>query len=168
MDSSTPSRMARMLRIVFAIGLVSLAIATIAIGLTRERSRANEAMSAPATDADATENEGVIRVYYFHGDTRCKTCLAIEKRTSEIVHRVFADEIASGWLRFESINYDKPADRHFREEYRLAFSTVIVQGSDPQREWENLSDVWTRIHQDEPALEEYLTRHILRMIESTE
>lgn len=165
MDSQIPSGMARKFRFTLALGLVAIAIATVAIGLMRERSRAEEAASEPVPDA--TQDDGVIRVYYFHGDVRCKTCLAIEARTSEIVSRVFADEIASGWLRFERVNYDEPANRHFREEYRLAFSTVVVQGAGEDRKWENLAEVWTLIHQDEPALEEYLTRHILRMIDPT-
>jgi hypothetical protein len=34
--------------------------------------------------------------YYFHGETRCETCLAIEAGTERLVRDQFAPEIAAG------------------------------------------------------------------------
>lgn len=163
MVHTTPSAVTRVLRVVVTVGLVAVAIGTVAIGLMREGSRASEAAASSA--AAVPRDEGTVIVYYFHGDTRCETCLAIEAKTSEIVNRVFAEEISSGWLRFESVNYDEPANRHFREEYELAYGSVVVQGASSQGSWKNLADVWTLIHQDGTDFEDYLTRHILSLMD---
>jgi|GEM_PF-1684910 len=142
------------------IVLVAVAIGAVAIGVVRENSKSvtDEVVSAPA------EQPQVVTVYYFHGDTRCETCRAIEVATERVVRTWFAEELASGTLRYEAVNYDAPADRHFQDDYELAFGSVVVQGVGEARPWENLADVWSLIHDDRAEFEAYLVEHITPML----
>jgi hypothetical protein len=158
-------------RLALGAAVVFIAVGTLAIGFVRESSRRAEqravqtaaaAASAPAT---APESPGVVTVYYFHGDFRCKTCLAIEAQTTDVVQRLFADEVAAGLLRFEILNFDDPANTAHRDRYDLAYSTVIVQGAADADRWEDLADVWTHITEGEPAFEQYLVEHITAMLD---
>lgn len=154
----------RVLRAVVGAALVSAAIAAVAVGLYREADRARRAETADSRLADPAVSRAVV-VYYFHGDLRCDTCRDIESRTSRLVKANFADEIASDRLRFAVVNFDAPADRHFRDDFDLAFGAVVVQAAGHPDSWENLSDVWTLIHDEPAAFDEYLNRHIRAALE---
>lgn len=145
---------------ILGIVLVAAAIGAVAIGVAREGSKAGSAEVANAS----AEQPRVVTVYYFHGETRCETCLAIEAATERVVHERFADELAAGTLRYEAVNYDASAGRHFRDDYDLAFGSVVVQGVGEARPWENLAEVWSLIHDDPAKFEAYLIEHITPMI----
>ena len=137
--------------------LVLLALSAVAVGLTREATRAGTPKHDAAADVPAQKQ---VSVYYFHGDERCTTCLAIEAQTADAVREHFAPELNLGRLRFEIVNFDEPGSRHYRDEFDLAFGTVVVQGGDADRSWESLDDVWTLIHDDPGDFEAYLVEHI--------
>jgi len=159
----------RAVRLALGVVVVVIAVGALAIGFVREGSRRAEQRAAQtaaaAAPAPAPEGPGVVTVYYFHGDFRCKTCLAIEAQTKEVVQRVFADEIAAGVLRLEILNFDDPANAPFRDRYDLSYSTVIVQSAHDADRWEDLADVWTRITEGEPAFAQYLVEHITAMLD---
>lgn len=166
MNESAPVRWAKILRSVAGLTLVAVALAALAIGLSREAKRGSGG-SAPPDTAARPYDEGSVVVYYFHGEFRCETCLAIEARTAEVVRRVFAEEIAGGAMRFEIVDFDEPANEHFRDDYDLAYGTVVVQGAGADGGWEELADVWTYIHAEGTAFEDYLVEHINRMLDTT-
>jgi hypothetical protein len=158
-------------RLALGAAVVVIAVGALAIGFVREGSRRAEqravqtAAAAASVPATAPESPGVVTVYYFHGDFRCKTCLAIEAQTTDVVQRIFADEIAAGLLRFEILNFDDPANAPIRDRYDLAYSTVILQNAHDAARWEDLADVWTRITEGEPVFEQYLVEHITAMLD---
>lgn len=137
--------------------LVVVALGAVVVGVTREAAGPKPAEIAAAPQAQAQEQARaqVVTVYYFHGDTRCDTCLAIEAATERIVREWFAKDLAAGTLRYEALNYEAPANQHFRDAYSLAFGTVVVQGVGDARPWKNLSKVWEfiprRSGQDRPV-----------------
>lgn len=141
--------------------LVVIALGAVVIGVTREAAPPKPAEVAAAPQAQAE----VVTVYYFHGDTRCDTCLAIEAATERIVREWFAKDLAAGTLRYEAVNYEAPANQHFREAYSLAYGTVVVQGVGELRPWKNLSKVWEFIHDDPTKLDAYLVDSIAPMLE---
>ena len=104
-------------------------------------------------------------VYYFHGDTRCATCRAIENRAAAAIETRFAKELAGDRLRFERVNFEASDGRHFQQDYELAFSSVVIQGSGEARPWENLAEVWTLVRDESDAFERYIEEHIRRMLE---
>lgn len=144
------------------LGLVLIVIVTsaVAVGIVREGAKSGVSGAAIAP----VEEPQAVTVYYFHGEMRCVTCLAIETATERVVHAEFGDEIASGNLRYLALNFDAPENRHFREKYDLAFGTVLVQGVDDERSWENLGEVWTLIHDDPIAFDAYLVEQIALML----
>lgn len=162
------------LRNALGVAIVVIAIAAVAVGFLREADRAREAeeiAAAPSTpasnvspDSSAMRLEPVI-VYYFHGDHRCETCLAIEAQTTQVIEKQFAGAVDAGRLRLDVVNFDAPANRHFRDDYELAFGGVLVQGAGPEREWEILDDVWDLIHDDPADFEKYLVDHIQPMLD---
>lgn len=143
--------------------LVVVALGAVVVGVTREA-----AGPKPADVAEASREQAraqVVTVYYFHGDTRCDTCLAIEAATERIVREWFAKELAAGTLRYEAVNYESPANKRFRDAYELAFGTVVVQGVDETRQWKKLSKVWEFIHDDPAKIDPYLVENIAPMLE---
>ncbi len=146
------------------IAIIAVAVVAVIVGLARETDRARQAAAVPVVATSATESS-VVRVYYFHGDTRCDTCLSIEEQTARLVRTRFAEEIASNRLRFEVVNFDAPAGRHFRDDFDLAFGAVVVQTGVAPGSWRNLNEVWTLIHEDVAAFDAYLETHIRDVLE---
>ncbi len=122
--------------------------------------------AVPAEATLAARGDGAAVVYYFHGETRCFTCNNIEKRTAALVRSAFASELAEGRLRFEVVNFDHPDHRHFRKDFDLAFSTVVVQSAGEGQPFKNLDDVWKLVRAEDDGFETYLVREIRPMVGS--
>lgn len=136
---------------------------TAQVSETVETSEAEE--TAFAESPAAAIRSQPVTVYYFHGDTRCKTCLAIESQTAHVIRARFAPELEDEALRFEIVNYDTPSNAHYLQDYDLSFGSVVVQGVGEDRSWENLAEVWTLIHGEPAAFEAYIVAHVRRMLE---
>jgi hypothetical protein len=167
MPTGTPPRTTARLKPALGLTLAVVALGALAIGLAREASRASH--SGPLLITGEAESgsavPALVTVYYFHGDTRCPTCLAIESESRRVIHEHFGTELELGMLRFVAVNFDTPASRHFRTEYGLAFGTVLIQGEVDERPWENLAEVWKHIHNDPASFEDYLIGHIRAMLD---
>jgi len=92
----------------------------------------------------AVESKIMLRVYYFHGDRRCKTCNAIETNTKALLDSRFVDELKSGKIKWSVKNTDKEENAHFEKDFNLLFGSVIVEKviNGKQSEWKNLNKVW--------------------------
>ncbi|MFN7021566.1 MAG: nitrophenyl compound nitroreductase subunit ArsF family protein [Phycisphaerales bacterium] len=163
------------MRSALGVLLVLLAVGAVTYGLIREATRSRLAdesrstagsvrpASAPA-DPAAPGDPSVTTVYYFHGDTRCDTCIAIETQASETVGSRFAQDIAAGRVQFRAVNLDTPENRHFRDDFDLSFGSVIVaRGS----RFENLGDVWTLVHDERPKFEAYIVDSVTRFMKAS-
>ena len=158
--SENPPRPA--LERVLGIVVVLVALGAVGIGLVRQSAPS----PAPATAVgEPAELPQIDTVYYIHGKVRCETCLAIEARTTALVHEAFADRLAEGSLRFEVVNMDLPENATLRARYELVYGTVIVQAAGEGGAWADLADVWTYIHEDGRAFEDYLAGEITRVLE---
>ena len=104
------------------------------------------------TAADTAETQAVdkadVVVTYFTTDARCVSCKKIESLTRETLQRDFADAMAQGQLRFQTINIDREDNKHYIEDYDLAFKTVVVarQSQEAAMDWEKLDDVWNLLN----------------------
>ena len=78
-------------------------LTNIAEELRSLRKQSGIAMTAP----DDTAGDGLI-VYYFHSNTRCPSCLAIERRTQAIVENDFAAQVKSRDIIWKNLNYEEP------------------------------------------------------------
>ncbi len=100
-------------------------------------------------------------VYYFHGNRRCKSCVAIEEYSHEAIEASFKDELKSGVLEFSTINRDEKENEHFTKDYELYTSSlVLVKIKDgKQTEWKNLEDVW-KLKGDKGKFSEYVKSEV--------
>ncbi len=88
-----------------------------------------------------------IKVYYLHGNTRCPTCRTIEAYAQEAVQTGFADELKSGKIQWQVINYESPGNEHYATDYEVAApNVVIVMFKDgKQTKWKGLPEVWEHV-----------------------
>jgi hypothetical protein len=120
-------------------------------GAVDEQSASNGPGASGITD-------GVI-AYYFHGDKRCRTCLAIEAYTKEAIEEGFEEQIGSGVLELRIVNVDEPANQHFIDDYELATKSVILAEyrDGAEQRWKNLGMIWEYVGDKEIFLD-YLRR----------
>jgi hypothetical protein len=114
---------------------------------------------APAA-AQKTE-QSTTRVYYFHGNMRCKTCKKIEALTKKTVEESFAGQLKDGSMEVQVVNVDLSENEHFVEDYQLATRSVVVSQMKQGKEtkWRRLDKVWQLVH-DEAAFAQYLRDEI--------
>ena len=109
------------------------------IELTSQEPLVEEATAAPVTIA-----------YYFYNTVRCKSCLAIETMSHEVIEQEFADEIASGRLVWQMKNLDEEENEHFIEDYKLYTKSLVlvefVNGE--QTKWQNCTKVWELLNKE--------------------
>lgn len=71
------------------------------------------------------ETKEVVTVYYFHGERRCVTCVNIQNISRDAVSDVFGKDKR---VVFKEINHEHQANRSLVERYKIAGSSLIVQG----------------------------------------
>lgn len=97
-------------------------------------------------DKTRTIQDGVV-VYYFHGNTRCPTCRAIETYAHEAVVNAFAEHLKNQQIHWQVINYETPGNEHYAQDYELvAPNVVLVMFKDgKQMKWKGLPEVWEHV-----------------------
>jgi hypothetical protein len=151
------------MRRVAAFAIIAIAALTLVYGVWKQD--ANRTETDTASPAAQRAYPDVVTVYYFHGHTRCDTCLDIEAKTVAAIENNFADAVESGRMQFEIVNFDQPEHAHFRDDYDLAYGTVVVQGIGDDHPWVDLADVWTYVHEPPAEFEKYLVSNITAMLD---
>ena len=67
-----------------------------------------------------------VSAIYFHGNQRCKGCVAIETLTKEVIENDFAEEVNDGKVVFHVIDFTKPENEAIAEKYEAAWSSLFV------------------------------------------
>ena len=101
--------------------------------------------------------EGRYTVYYFHPTARCEGCINMESYMKELIEKKYKEIII-----FKAINIEDKENQHYRKEFDLKFSSVIVEEEDTKR-WKNLDSVWTYTEDKEKFIE-YADRNIENFI----
>lgn len=83
-------------------------------------------------------------VYYFHPTARCESCLNLEAYIKEIVETKYTN---TGFV-FRSINIEDKENEHFRKEFNLKFSSVVIVNMENNR-WKNLDSIWSYVEAKE-------------------
>jgi len=88
-----------------------------------------------------------VRVYYLHGNTRCPTCRTIEAYAEEAVQTGFADELRSGKINWQVINYESPGNGHYATDYEVVAPNVVLAmfKDGKQVKWKGLPEVWEHV-----------------------
>lgn len=108
----------------------------------------------------------VVVVYYFHGISRCTTCLTMERFAREAVEGTFAAELAAGRLAWRSVDYDEPESKHFVTDYGLVASAVVVVPTKPDgdKAWRNLGRIWDLVG-DEESFKAYVVGQVREFLD---
>ena len=88
-----------------------------------------------------------VKVYYLHGNVRCPTCRTIEAYAQEAVQAGFADDLKSGTIQWEVINYESPGNGHYATDYEVAAPNVVLAmfKDGKQTKWKGLPKVWEHV-----------------------
>jgi len=103
--------------------------------------------------------------YYFHGDRRCATCLRIESEAREALEKAFPEAFRSGELEWREVNYERPENEHFAEDFELLSSSLVLVDTfdGKQSAWRNLDEVWDRIR-NEADFRSYVVEQTRRLL----
>jgi len=109
-------------------------------------------------DSAAEKNaDSKIIAQYFHGTSRCRTCMAIEAMTREALVSGFPEDLKTSRLELISTNLDEPGNLHFVEDYQLTSRTVVIARflDGKQVDWKRLDHVW-ELAGNRPAFIDYI------------
>lgn len=118
--------------------------------------------------AEAPLNDSVdngVLVYYFHNDTRCATCQAIESQAKKAVQTEFAKDLALGRLGWKVLNYQQPAGKALGEKFEVQMPIVVLAEMKDGKigRWRRLDDVWGLVD-DQAAFKAYVGKEIRAML----
>lgn len=112
-----------------------------------------KALPAPKPTAKAAPKpqpaKQIVIARYCHGHARCSNCLKIEQYSRETIETGFRKELDSGRLKFEVVNVEEPANRHYIQDYGLYTKSLVLVAEAGGKEarhnvlngvWDHLSD----------------------------
>lgn len=93
--------------------------------------------------------------------------MAIGSMAQDVVQSDFAAPLEQGKLQWVTLDYDEPQHEHYKTDYELVSSNVVVvrrkAGLDVS--YQRLDDVWTFVH-DEPAFRAYVAAAVQAALDS--
>ncbi len=119
--------------------------------------------ASPASAAGAVD-DGLV-VYYFHGNTRCPDCQAIESQSHDTVQADYSGQLNRGEVAWKVLNYEQPAGTALAGKFKVQMPVVVLakmKGGQMQ-EWKRLDKVWGLVG-DKPKFAAYLRSEIRQML----
>lgn len=119
--------------------------------------------------ATAQNSGQQVVAYYFHGQARCVTCTNMQIYSQEAIETRFTDAVASGKLRFQSVDVDQPQNKHFVENYQLYSQTLILSLIKDGQEikFKNLEKIW-QLSRNKDKFSDYVTDEIQQLMNELE
>jgi len=122
------------------------------------------APSAGGVARNEAAEDGLV-VYYFHSNTRCPTCQAIESQSHEAVQSNFGAQLGRGEILWKILNYERPAVAPLASKFDVQIPVVVLakmQGGQVQK-WKRLDEVWALVG-DKPAFNTYVRDEINKVL----
>lgn len=92
-----------------------------------------------------------IQLLYFHRTQRCQSCNNAEQYARETLDRYFADELKSGKIAIQSIDYQK--DKALAEKYNVKMQGLkMVTTKDGQQTVTDVPEVWALVRDKEACI----------------
>ncbi|MDD5728405.1 MAG: nitrophenyl compound nitroreductase subunit ArsF family protein [Victivallales bacterium] len=66
----------------------------------------------------------LVRVYYMHGNKRCRGCIKLEEMTQELLHRDYEQALAAGNIEFRRVNFQQ--DKQLAELFNVISSCIVI------------------------------------------
>ncbi|MFO7907279.1 MAG: nitrophenyl compound nitroreductase subunit ArsF family protein [Planctomycetota bacterium] len=123
--------------------------------------------AGPGVAAETEPVDDALMVYYFHGNTRCRTCRSIESQAHATVESEFASELESGRVVWKTVNYEEPSGTELGEEFEVQMPVVVLANMNGGHveDWKSLDQVWALVG-DKPAFAEYIRDEVNHMLET--
>jgi len=120
------------------------------------------------TLAEQAPSKGTVTAYYFHGTFRCPTCNKMEQYAQESIERDFKKALASGQLRFRSVNVESKGNEHYVNDYQLYTKTLILSFEKDGKELrsKNLDKIWEYIR-NKDRYQNYVRDEITAFLKET-
>jgi hypothetical protein len=80
-----------------------------------------------------TQSSQKLDVYYFHGQRRCPTCLAIEKETRRLLEDSFKVEMDTGELKLTVLNLEKDESQPLAKKFEISGSSLLLVDAQGQK-----------------------------------
>lgn len=122
--------------------------------------KAADELALPPPAIELAEQQ-VLKVYYFHGNARCRSCKLIESFTTQAVEQGFASAINQGRVNLQTVNLETRGNDHFIEDFQLITRSVVIAVEQDGKtvSYRRLDKVWQLID-DQQAFTNYLFREI--------
>ena len=103
---------------------------------------------------DQTSADDVkVEVYHFHATRQCYSCKMVGSLAEKTVNTYFKDELASGMVSFDHINYDLPENRELSVKYGVSWSSLFIGTTvNGQFTKEENTRVWYKINDEDDYL----------------
>jgi hypothetical protein len=139
-------------------------LASIVEELQAIRKQGGIAASPGSVANSETAADGLV-VYYFHSNTRCPTCQAIESQATDTVHADFASQLAKGEIAWTVLNYEQPAGAPLAKKFDVQMPVVVLakMKAGQVEDWKRLDKVWALVG-DKPAFAKYVGEEITKML----
>lgn len=170
-----------------AVCLISLFSATIVVLIARTldsqaAARLEPALLRIAGELEAIRKQGsapVVRrestisselgnrliVYYFHSNTRCPSCRAIESQTRSVLENEFGRELSAGTIRWEIVNYESSAAAEMAKTFDIQVPVVVLVDVRDGKiaRWKRLDEVWG-LYDERERFADFMRREIRTML----
>lgn len=105
--------------------------------------------------------QNVVKVYYFHTEFRCATCLKIESLISDAMKEKFKSQIAEGKVVFEIVNFSEKNNQHFEKDYDLYNQTLVVSQvkNGKETKWKAAEKIW-QLHGNKSKFISYVDKEV--------
>jgi hypothetical protein len=139
-------------------------LARIAEQLEAIRQQGGIATVTTAKPEGEAPDDGLV-VYYFHGNTRCATCEAIEAQSHDALKTHFAGELQDGSVVWKVLNYENPSGADLANEFGIQVPVVVLarMKDGKMQAWKRLDKVWALVG-DKPAFEEFVRHETAQML----
>ncbi|MBN1988404.1 MAG: thioredoxin family protein [Bacteroidales bacterium] len=149
-----------MKRIFTMAAIAVMAMAAASCGSSTEKSAEAEVSSVVAS-VEAGIDSAKVAVVYFHGDRRCKTCVAVEKNARATVEKLSAN---GANVKFFEVNADRSEATQLVTKYQVVGSSLLVIANG---EVSNITSEFFPLGKDGAAFEKALTEWIGLLTGST-
>lgn len=107
---------------ILILAFVALSVLMIFIGKT-DKNVSDENLNAADTDLPS---KAQLALYYFHGDVRCQTCLALENFAKLTVDSLYNDKVESEDLIFQTVNYDLEQSKNLVDQLGITYQALVI------------------------------------------
>jgi len=106
--------------------------------------------SSPSTEVPNQSSVTTVEVYHFHRTTQCYSCIRLGELAEKTVKTYFEDEIASGKLVFDHINYELPENQVLSDKFEPSGASIWI-GTTVGGEFHKEEDtkVWYKLADEE-------------------